>query len=529
MIYRLHQLKLPVGHTPEAIEAGVRKAFKNTAIDKFRIFRRSIDARDKSTIQLVYEIDVWISGKLKFRIDERKISPVKEYKYILPELGEKVLSNRPVIVGFGPAGMFCAYLLAKAGLRPVVYERGKKAVDRMKDVEELFNTGKLNPESNVLFGEGGAGTFSDGKLNTLIKDKDGRGRFVLKTFTEHGAPEDIMIDAKPHIGTDRLVEVVTSLREEIIKLGGEVRFESHFDGFTTQNGALKSISVNGETVEADVAVLATGHSARDVFSLLNDNDFELQSKAFAMGLRVAHKQEKIGRALYGDFSDKLPPAAYRLTHKCADGRGVYSFCMCPGGYVVDASSEDGGVVVNGMSNSKRDGEYANSAIIVTVDPSDFENAGCGSDALSGVRFQQKYESAAKESGGVPVSLLGKFKADARRNAVNEKHENEYALNNSDMDFGEFHKAGKGRFVSGDLTKCLPDFVTRDIIEGMEAFDRQIKGFNDDDTLLFGVETRTSSPVRIVRGSDFQTKIHGIYPCGEGAGYAAESCRPQSTV
>lgn len=518
-MYRIHQLKLPIDHNPEQLykKAAQILGIKRDGIINLSIFKRSIDARDKSDLHYVYAVDVECRQRPTKKFKPNEVSITEPFKYSLPKQGDKELIHRPVIIGFGPAGLFAAYVLALAGMKPLVFERGKSAEERTEDIKIFLKNGKLNPESNVLFGEGGAGTFSDGKLNTLIKDKDGKGRFVLETFVKFGADPEILYDSKPHIGTDRLLVILKNIREEIIKLGGEIRFNSRFCGFDYSDDnslgkTLKSLKIDSSrattSVPAEACILATGHSARDVFEILKNEGLEMEAKAFAMGVRVIHPQKLISENQYGEMADKLPAAAYKLTGSLKNGRSIYSFCMCPGGYVINSSSEENGLLVNGMSYSGRDGKYANSAIIVNVTPDDYKNEGFGEDPLSGVKFQRKYESLAyKEGQGkIPVEYFGNFKTD---NANIE----------SITDIDELPVMIKGKIRFSDLHKCLPGFISESLTEGLELFDKKIPGFAADDVLLCGIESRTSSPVRIKRDENYNSLISGLMPCGEGAGYA----------
>lgn len=527
---RINQLKMATDHTEEELLDKICGILHVTAkdISSMDIIRQSIDARKKPEIFYIYAVDVSVKNedKLLKALERRKnvkeqISKVVPVKYQFPKSGEMKLPFRPVIVGMGPAGLFCGYFLAKYGYRPIILERGKRVDERQRDVEKFWKTGVLDVASNVQFGEGGAGTFSDGKLNTLVKDKDGRNRAVLETFVRFGANESILYDSKPHIGTDVLSGVVSRMREEIICLGGEVRFESQVTDIYVENGVIKGIQINGETnLECNVLVLAIGHSARDTFYMLESHDIPMEAKAFAVGLRIQHPQSMINLSQYGSAdAGKLGSAPYKVTAKTSTGRGVYSFCMCPGGYVVNASSEKGRVAVNGMSYSGRDGENANSAIIVSVGPEDYP----GDGPLSGIEFQRRLEERAFNAGEgmIPVQRYGDFV-----NSVTESTDKrnsapctEAAGETEDAADWQITPQCKGKYVWADLKEILPDECNKAFIEGMEVFSRQIKGFDRPDTILAGVESRTSSPVRIPRDEDMQSEIKGLYPCGEGAGYA----------
>ena len=499
---RISQLKLPVTHTQEQLEKKLLKMLRISRKDlgHYYIRKRSLDARKKPELYYVYSIDVEIKNEERvLKSMKGKVQKVSVHPYCVPEHGTERLSDRPVIIGSGPAGLFCAYLLAGEGYRPLIIERGAPVRERRKDVEKFWETGVLDPSSNVQFGEGGAGTFSDGKLNTLVKDPAGRNRFVLETFVKFGAPEDILWEQKPHIGTDILIDVVETMRREIEKMGGEFRFHSQVTDLIPEEKVL--IINDEEKIRAGAAVLAIGHSARDTFYMLCERGFDMEAKAFAAGVRVEHPQRLIDENMYGrDNRGNLPAASYKLTEKLDNGRGVYTFCMCPGGYVVNASSEPGCLAVNGMSYHGRAGENANSAVIVTVTPQDY-----GTDhPLSGVEFQRELERRAWEegSGCVPVQRFEDFCA-----------------NKKTVELGCIKLNIKGHYRLGNVRKIFPEELSLSIQEGIGAMDHKIRGFADKDVLLSGVESRTSSPVRINRDESFRSNIPWVYPCGEGAGYA----------
>lgn len=492
---------------------------KSGDIKKLKVLKKSVDARKKEQLSFVYQIDIVCDNEKRIvsRYKKKDVAIIEKKQNNIEKILEQHdegldKDSKIVIAGFGPAGIFAAYELAKAGYRPLVIERGLDVDNRKKTVEKFWDTGELDTECNVSFGEGGAGTFSDGKLNTMVKDRFGYNRMVLETFVKFGAPEEILYLQKPHIGTDRLADVVKNIRIEIEKLGGKVRFGVRLDKLNIDNNKktgdkmITSISVTDrisrktEVIECDTLILAIGHSARDTFLSLDESDVIMQQKSFAIGVRVEHLQEMIGKNQYGDMYKLLPTADYKLTHQTKTGRGVYSFCMCPGGYVVNASSEKGMLAVNGMSDYLRDSRNANSAIVVTVSPEDFD----GDDALAGMRFQQKWETKAYEAadGKIPVQLFGDFKK-----------------NRISSEFGEVVPETKGEFAFANVRQVLPDDVASSIEEGIAAFEKKIKGYSRDDTLLLGIESRTSSPVKILRDDSMQSNIRGIYPCGEGAGYA----------
>ena len=516
---RINQVKLPVEHTTEALHKKVQELLKYKGSMDVEIVKRSLDARKKPQLFYVYMLDVTIPEKEERKLLKRcrssQIQKVEPVKYVFPVKhyeGQK----RPVIVGMGPAGLFCGYVLAKAGFRPILLERGKCVEERSRDVEAFWKTGHLNTESNVQFGEGGAGTFSDGKLNTLIKDKYGRNKEVLRIFVKHGAPKEILYDYKPHIGTDILKKIVRSMREEILASGGDVRFETRVTDLLIADGRIKGLVLNGqEELLAEHVVLALGHSARDTFSMLLKQKIVMEPKPFAIGMRVEHPQELINLSQYGKKeAGALGNAIYKLTAETSEKRGVYTFCMCPGGYVVNASSEERRLAVNGMSYSGRNSANANSAVIITIIPEDY---GDSKDPLSGVAFQRKLEEKAYQigNGKVPVERYGSFKRAILRTKAQEAPDGSEIIG-----MEKFTPCIKGQWTEAPVHEILPDALNRAFVEGMEAFGRKIRGFNGDEVFVEGIESRTSSPVRILRNESAQSiSAEGLYPCGEGAGYA----------
>ena len=510
---RIEGIKLPINHNEKQLEKKVLSILKLAKMPEkstLTIKRKSLDARHKPDLFYVYTIDIATDKKsedlLRKRIRDNKVGFVEKEEYVIPDNGEELLNNRPVIAGSGPAGLFCAYLLACRGLKPIVIERGEPVDERSKTVEDFFTGIKpLNPESNVQFGEGGAGTFSDGKLNTLVKDKNHRNGFVLETFVKFGAKEEITYLAKPHLGTDELRHIVKNMREGIIERGGEFQFNTKLVDITQENSRLKSITVlkddKYEVMDTDILVLAIGHSSRDTFKMLKAHELYMQQKNFAVGLRIEHKQEMINLSQYGaENVTGLQAADYKLTYNMPNGRSVYTFCMCPGGYVVNASSEPGRLCVNGMSYSGRNSDNANSAIIVTVNSEDFGS----DDVLAGVDYAVKLEENAYNigRGKVPVQKFEDFEQ-----------------NKVSSEFGSVIPLTKGENNFANLRELFTDEINEAIIEGVHSFAKSIKGFDGPDSMLSGVESRTSSPVRIVRDDDFNSNIKGIYPAGEGAGYA----------
>ena len=504
-LIRISQLKLPITHTKAQLEKKIAKALKNPGNSfTYEIKKQSLDCRHKNDKIFVYTVDVTIRDEQKLikKVNNNNVMLTKERPYERPSPGETPLLHSPVIVGSGPAGLFCGWYLAKAGYCPIILERGEEADKRQKTEENFWKNGVLDPESNVQFGEGGAGTFSDGKLNTLVKDPYGRNHEVLKRFVAAGAPEEIIYQQKPHLGTDVLVGIVEKMRHEIEEMGGKFCFRSKVTDLIFENNTLKEIEINNDKrIPAQVCVLAPGHSARDTFEMLQKRGVYMEPKSFAVGLRIEHPQEMINMDLYGEPENKLLGAAsYKVTHKCANGRGVYSFCMCPGGYVVNASSELGRLAVNGMSYQARDSRNANSAMIVTVTPEDFPDKG----VLGGVEFQRDLEKKAWElgEGKIPVQLFGDF-----------------CKNQASEALGEVTPCMKGEYILTNVRSVLPKAVGDSIEEGVRTFGKRISGFDREDALLSGIESRTSSPVRIVRDQELTANMAGIYPCGEGAGYA----------
>jgi hypothetical protein len=506
---RIQNIRLPLDYTDDTLRraAGQKLHLPFEKLRSVRLRKRSVDARKRDAIVFLATLDVKADGENKILAKLKKdkdISLVNDKPYRVHICHSE---ERPVIVGFGPGGMFAAYVLARAGLRPIVLERGKPVEERIADVTRFRTAGVLDSESNIQFGEGGAGTFSDGKLNTGIKDP--RIRFVLETFVQCGAPEEILWQAKPHIGTDRLTETVKTMRDLITRMGGEIRFGANMTGFTHENGVLQAVRYeqDGQTQElaCHAAVFALGHSARDTLEALHAQGMLLTQKPFAMGVRIEHLQADINRALYGKFWDHpaLGAADYKLAVHLKNGRSLYTFCMCPGGEVVAAASESGRLCINGMSNFARDGRNANSALLVGITPADF-----GSEhPLAGMYLQRDIEEKAFRAGG------GAFKAPVIRVGDFLKKKNSTV-------FGKVTPTYTPGTAFASPDAYLPDFMTETLRLGLPEMDKRLHGFAAPDAILTGVEARSSSPVRIVRGEDLcSADYEGIYPCGEGAGYA----------
>jgi uncharacterized FAD-dependent dehydrogenase len=496
---RLTGLRLPLDHDEAALCAAICAAFGVglDALKSYTVFRRAYDARKKSDIFLVYTIDADVEGATG------EATPDTDYKFPVQPAGAP--RHRPVVIGTGPCGIFAALVLAQMGLKPLIIERGQKVRVRTQDTWGFWRRAVLNPESNVQFGEGGAGTFSDGKLYSQIKDPHYLGRKVLTEFVKAGAPEEILYVAKPHIGTFRLVGMVEAMRAEIEGLGGEYRFGTKVTDFHIENGAIQGLTLStGEQIKADHVVLAIGHSARDTFGVLRDRGVFMEPKPFSIGFRIEHPQSMIDQHRYGKFAGNpiLGAADYKLVHHARNGRSVYSFCMCPGGTVVAAASEPGGVVTNGMSQYSRNERNANAGIVVGISAADYPG-----DVLAGVGFQRQWEQAAFRAGGESYSAPGQMVGD-------------FLAGHGSVALGDVIPSYKPGVTPADLSTCLPDYAIDAIREALPAFNRQILGFARPDAVLTGVETRTSSPIRITRGRDLQSlNVRGLFPAGEGAGYA----------
>ena len=507
---RITELRLAIDHAPEALEAAIVRFLKISPKDviSFEVFKRSYDARKNVALAFIYTVDVSVKDEAQVLTrfaGSVHVRPSPDTRYRFIAKAPQKLEHRPVVIGFGPCGIFAALLLAQMGFKPIVLERGKAVRERTQDTWGLWRKSTLNPESNVQFGEGGAGTFSDGKLWSQVKDPKFYGRKVLHEFVKAGAPEEILYVAKPHIGTFRLVGVVEKMRQEIIALGGEIRFSQKVTGFEIEDQAIRGLVMeDGERLSASQVILALGHSARDTFQALHDAGVYLESKPFSIGFRIEHPQSMIDRARLGPHAGNplIGAADYKLVHHAKNGRSVYSFCMCPGGTVVAATSEPNRVVTNGMSQYSRNERNANAGIVVGISPEDYPGG-----PMAGIEFQRKIESRAFELGGknyeAPGQLVGDFLA--QRPSTN---------------FGAVLPSYKPGVHLTDLASSLPDYAIEAIREAIPAFEKQIPGFSMNDAVLTGVETRTSSPLRITRGANYQSlNIKGLYPAGEGAGYA----------
>jgi uncharacterized FAD-dependent dehydrogenase len=512
---RLTDIKLPLDHDEQALELAIlsKLDISKSQLLSFELFKRGYDARNNKNIQLIYTLDVEVDIQEalieRFSRDPHvRLTPDMRYKFVAQASAN--LSHRPVVVGLGPCGLFAALILAQMGFKPIVLERGKAVRERTKDTFGFWRKQELNPESNVQFGEGGAGTFSDGKLYSQVKDRQHYGRKVLHEFVAAGAPEEIMYVSKPHIGTFKLVSMVEKMREQIIALGGEFRFSTRVEKLDlepdNENYKIKGLYLSGgDYLSCKQVILAVGHSARDTFKALHEQGVYIEAKPFSIGFRIEHEQSMIDRSRFGDNVGNpiLGAADYKLVHHCKNGRTVYSFCMCPGGTVVAAASEPGRVVTNGMSQYSRHERNANSAIVVGVTPEeDFPG-----DALAGIELQRSLEALAFTVGGenyhAPAQLIGDF-----------------LMGKPSAEIGGVKPSYTPGITLTDLSRVVPDYVTQAIREAIPAFDRQIKGFAKADGLLTGVETRTSSPICIKRGADYQSvNVQGLYPAGEGAGYA----------
>ena len=511
---QIEEIVLFIEHSSEEIKNKIIDILNidSERIKNYEIIKRAIDSRNKKKINFVYSVHVFMDNPEEvvesleksdvYKISRHRVKLVEEYNYKIEPIKTKKVS-RPIIIGSGPSGLFMALLLARSGIKPLIIERGAKVDDRIKDVQKFFKSGELNLESNIQFGEGGAGTFSDGKLYTLISNS--RMKYVFDEFIKAGAPAEIAWEAKAHIGTDKLREIVKNIREEIISLGGKILFNTKLTDLKVENQKIKSIIVNdGKEILTDRLILAIGHSARDTYQMLFDRQIKMEAKTFSMGLRIEHSAEAINRAQYGKFYNhpSLGVARYKLVAHFPEGRSVYTFCMCPGGQVVGASSEKERLVTNGMSEYAQDKVNSNSALLVNVGPEDFES----DHPLAGVEFQRHWEAQAFAAGGgnyhAPVQLVGDF-----------------LENKASTGIKKIKPSYQPGIKATSLNNCLPDYIISSIRKALPILENKIKGFATSDAVLTGIETRSSAPLRIIRDEKFQTNIQGIYPIGEGAGYA----------
>jgi hypothetical protein len=515
---RIEEIKLPISSNRSKLKEEILKILEidEEKFEYYRLVKKAVDARHKSNIKFVYTVDVAFSEKKVEKnilkslqnakydkiIKQHRIKKIEPYHYDIPHISHIKRSQRPIIIGSGPAGLFAGLLLAKAGLTPLIIEKGKKVEERIKDVELFTKTGELNTRSNIHFGEGGAGTFSDGKLYTLINDH--RTKFIFDELIAAGAPTEIAYSARPHIGTDNVRKLVKNLREKIEQQGGEFLFEHELKDIIIEDGRIKSVIINDIVENVSHLILAIGNAARNTFEMMYDHDIQMEAKPFSVGVRIEHPREYINKLQYGDsYRDKkLPQAHYKLAVHLKNGRGVYTFCMCPGGWVVPAATEAGGVVTNGMSTFAQDNINSSSALLVNVTPEDFPS----NDPLAGIEFQRIWEQKAFACGGgnfyAPVQLLGDF--------LEDKPSTSY------KSVIPSYKPGR---MPCSIKECLPDFVYESLKEAIPLLDRKLPGFAYPSAALTAIETRSSSPVRILRGEDFQSNIKGLYPAGEGAGYA----------
>ena len=509
---RLTEIRLPLDHSPDELQLAILNRLQITSgqLRSYNVVRRGHDARKRSAIVCVYSLDVEVKDEaqlLQKFSDERHIKPAPDTEYKFVAHAPENIQTRPVIIGTGPCGFMAGLLLAQMGFKPLILERGKEVRQRTKDTWALWRDHKLNPESNVQFGEGGAGTFSDGKLHTQIKDPRHLGIKVLREFVKAGAPEEILHISKPHVGTFRLVSMVEKIREEIVSLGGEFRFDSRVTDIDINDGQVRGVVLDGgEYIESAHVILAIGHSARDTFEMLHQRGVYIEAKPFSIGFRIEHPQSIIDQCRYGKFAGHadLGAADYKLVHHCKNGRSVYSFCMCPGGTVVAATSEEGCVVTNGMSQYSRNERNANSGIVVGITPEDFPD----DNPLAGIELQRGLESKAFVLGGSNYEAPGQLVGD-------------FLKAQPSTELGSVKPSYTPGVHLTDLSNALPEYAIDAIREALPAFDRKIKGFAMNDAVLTGVETRTSSPVRIKRNrDDYQSlNTNGLYPAGEGAGYA----------